>query len=61
MRALVHSQECAEAPGADRVISALGVNRQKASPWDIEFVGNLRLLEEKEHHGLALFHYVNVL
>jgi uncharacterized protein YbjT (DUF2867 family) len=46
--------------GADRVVSALGVTRQKASPWDIDFLGNLRLLDNAEHHGLASFLYVNV-
>lgn len=47
--------------GAERVISALGVTRQKASPWDIDFLGNLRLLQDAEQHGLASFLYVNVL
>ena len=47
--------------GADRVVSALGVTRQKASPWDIDFLGNLNLLEDAERHGLASFLYVNVL
>lgn len=92
VRALVRSQERAEAPsaggapslrgyvaewrvvdysdpktlrgvceGADRVVSALGVTRQKASPWDIDFLGNLRLLEDAENHGVTSFFYVNVL
>ncbi len=47
--------------GAGRVISTLGVTQQKASPWDIDFVGNLRLLEDAERHGVASFLYVNVL
>lgn len=47
--------------GADRVVSALGVTRQNASPWDIDFLGNLRLLEDAERHGAASFLYVNVL
>ncbi len=47
--------------GADRVVSALGVTRQNASPWDIDFLGNLRLLEDAERHGTASFLYVNVL
>lgn len=47
--------------GADRVVSALGVTRQKASPWQIDFLGNLNLLAEAERHGLASFAYVNVL
>lgn len=33
---------------ADRVVSALEVTRQKACPWDIDFLGNLRLLEDAE-------------
>ncbi len=36
--------------GVDRVVSTLGVTRQKASPWDIDFLGNLRLF------GYLLFH-----
>ncbi|MBX3139434.1 MAG: NAD(P)H-binding protein [Trueperaceae bacterium] len=47
--------------GATRVVSALGVTRQKASPWDIDFLGNLRLLEDAERHGVVSFLYVNVL
>jgi uncharacterized protein YbjT (DUF2867 family) len=47
--------------GADRVVSALGVTRQKASPWDVDFLGNLRLLEDAERHGVRSFLYVNVL
>ena len=47
--------------GASRVVSALGVTRQKASPWDIDFLGNLRLLEDAERHETASFLYVNVL
>lgn len=46
--------------GADRVVSALGVTRQKASPWNIDFLGNLRVLEDAERHGLRSFAYVNV-
>lgn len=47
--------------GADRVVSALGVTRQKASPWQIDFRGNLLVLADAEKHGLASFAYVNVL
>lgn len=47
--------------GADRLVSALGVTRQKASPWDVDYLGNLRLLEDAERHGLKSFAYVNVL
>lgn len=46
---------------ASRVVSALGVTRQKASPWDIDFLGNLRLLEDAERCGATSFLYVNVL
>lgn len=46
---------------AARVVSSLGVTRQNASPWDIDFLGNLRLLKDAEHHELASFLYVNVL
>jgi uncharacterized protein YbjT (DUF2867 family) len=47
--------------GADRVVSALGVTRQKASPWDIDFLANLRVLEDAERHRLSSFLFVNVL
>ncbi|GAB3797247.1 SDR family oxidoreductase [Humibacter antri] len=47
--------------GTDRIVSALGVTRQKASPWNVDFLGNLRLLEDAERHGLKSFAYVNVL
>lgn len=47
--------------GAARVVSALGVTRQAASPWDIDFLGNLALLDDAERHGCASFLYVNVL
>ncbi len=47
--------------GADRVVSALGVTRQKASPWDVDFLANLHLLEDAEREGLASFLYVNVM
>ncbi|NNC13887.1 NAD(P)H-binding protein [Planctomonas sp. JC2975] len=47
--------------GADRVVSALGVTRQKASPWQIDFRGNLAVLADAEKHALASFAYVNVL
>lgn len=47
--------------GAGRVVSALGVTRQKADPWSIDFLGNLRLLADAERHGINSFLYVNVL
>lgn len=47
--------------GSERVVSALGVTRQPASPWDIDFQGNLRVLESAERAGAQSFLYVNVL
>ena len=47
--------------GADRVVSALGVTRQKASPWDIDHRANLDLLEAAERAGARSFLYVNVM
>lgn len=47
--------------GVDRVVSALGVTRQKADPWNVDFLGNLRLLEEAEASGVQSFCYVNVI
>ncbi|RZU63627.1 SDR family oxidoreductase [Zhihengliuella halotolerans] len=47
--------------GADRVVSALGVTRQKADPWDIDYAANLRLLELAEAAGTASFLYVGVM
>ncbi|HML52233.1 MAG TPA: NAD(P)H-binding protein [Propionicimonas sp.] len=47
--------------GADRVVSTLGVTRQKTSPWDIDFLGNLRLLEQAEASGVRSFCYANVI
>lgn len=46
---------------ADRVVSALGVTRQKASPWDVDFLANLHLLQDAEREGLRSFLYVNVM
>ncbi len=47
--------------GADRVASALGVTRQHADPWDIDFLANLRLLTDAEHHSVRSFTYINVM
>lgn len=47
--------------GADRVVSALGVTRQKASPWDIDYQANLNLLEAAERSGVRSFLYVSVM
>lgn len=47
--------------GASRVVSALGVTRQKASPWDVDFLANLSLLEDAEREKARSFLYVNVM
>ncbi len=47
--------------GGDRVISALGVTRQHASPWDVDYLANLRLLEDAERQSLRSFLYVNAM
>jgi len=47
--------------GAQRVVSALGVTRQKASPWDVDFLANLHLLQDAERQGAQSFRYVNVM
>ncbi|MDO4631663.1 MAG: NAD(P)H-binding protein [Corynebacterium sp.] len=47
--------------GASRVISALGVTRQKANPWDVDYRANLALLQSALHHQVTSFCYVNVL
>lgn len=47
--------------GADRVCSALGVTRQRASPWDVDYGANLRLLEEAERASARSFLFVNVM
>ena len=49
------------AQGADYVISALGVTRQQANPWDIDHRANLAILRSAEKHGAKAFCYVNVL
>lgn len=47
--------------GATRVISALGVTRQRASPWAVDYLANLRLLEEAERESVQSMLYVNVM
>ncbi|MGZ8177895.1 SDR family oxidoreductase [Williamsia sp. SKLECPSW1] len=47
--------------GADRVVSALGVTRQKASPWDVDYRANLHLLQDAENTAVRSFLYVNVM
>lgn len=49
------------ASGADRVVSALGVTTQQADPWDIDYRGNLAILNSARHHGVGSFCFANVL
>lgn len=49
------------AKGADHVISTLGVTKQKADPWDVDFRANRGVLESALRHGAQSFCYVNVL
>ena len=48
--------------GADLVISALGITRQKdgLGYWDVDYGANLNLLREAERAGVARFAYVHV-
>lgn len=48
------------APG-DRVVSALGVTRQKATPWEIDLRANLRVLDAALRVGASSFSYVGAL
>lgn len=43
------------------VFSALGVTHQKASPWEIDFLGNLAVLCDAEEHGVQTFSYASAL
>ena len=45
----------------DRVVSSLGVTRQKADPWDIDFTANLAVLRDAERAAVRSFGYVSVL
>lgn len=47
--------------GADRVVSALGVTRQYADPWDVDFIANLDLLADAERHRVRSFTYLKVM
>lgn len=47
--------------GVDHVVSALGVTRQKADPWDIDFLLNLSYLELAEQSDATSFLYVGVM
>lgn len=49
------------ASGVDVVVSALGVTRQKADPWDIDYRANLATLESAERHGVRSFCFANVI
>lgn len=47
--------------GVQHVVSALGVTRQMADPWDVDFLANLRVLEDARRCGVDSFLYVNVM
>lgn len=47
--------------GACHVFSALGVTHQKASPWEIDFLGNLAVLRDAEEQGVETFSYASAL
>lgn len=49
------------AEGVDHVVSALGVTRQKADPWEVDNLANLAILQSAQEHGAGSFTYVNVL
>lgn len=49
------------AKDVDKVISALGVTKQKASPWDIDYRANLAILRSAEQYGARSFCFVNVI
>lgn len=47
--------------GADCVVSALGVTRQKADPWQIDNLANLAILNSALANDAQSFTYINVL
>lgn len=47
--------------GADNVVSALGVTKQQADPWDIDYRANLAILHSAEKHKVQNFCFVNVI
>lgn len=49
------------AAGAERIVSALGVTRQKTCPWNIDHLANLAILTSALAHGSGSFTYINVL
>lgn len=52
---------CDLAAGADRLISALGVTRQRADPWEIDNLANLAILKSALANDARSFTYINVL
>ena len=56
-----HSLIAGVCDGVDAVISALGVTRQKADPWDIDYRANLNILESARAHDVTRFCYVNAI
>ena len=49
------------AHGVTGIISTLGVTRQKADPWDIDYRANLAILDSARRHGVNNFCYVHAL
>ncbi len=49
------------AAGVDHVVSALGVTRQKADPWNIDNRANQSILASALRHGATSFTYINAL
>ena len=47
--------------GVTGIISALGVTKQKADPWDIDYRANLAILNSARRHGVNNFCYVHAL
>lgn len=49
------------AADVDHIVSALGVTRQKADPWEIDNRANLAILNSALSHEVRSFSYINVL
>lgn len=49
------------AAGTGRIISALGVTRQRSDPWEVDNQINLGVLHSALAHGTRSFTYINVL
>src|SRR5699024_6633940 len=45
----------------DHVVSALGVTRQKADPWTVDFLLNLHYLKLAEQQDVKTFMYIGVM